>query len=135
MLNQEVIELAKWRMQKAKDSLRDSQNDINEDAYESSANRSYYAVFHAIRALLAMDEADFKKHSAVINYFRENYIKTSIFDKEYSDIVGRAFYVRCNADYLDFFVISKNEVQQQLTNAEKLVAIIDKYLQIRYEEK
>lgn len=135
MLKQESIELSKWRIEKAKSSLQESQNNIDDESYEASANRSYYAVFHAIRALLALEGVDFKKHSSVISYFRENYIKTLIFDKEYSNIVGKAFEVRGNADYQDFFVISKEEVQEQLNNATKFVNTIEIYLQEKYVSK
>jgi len=135
VLKQESIELSKWRIEKAKSSLQESQNNIDDESYEASANRSYYAVFHAIRALLALEGVDFKKHSSVISYFRENYIKTLIFDKEYSNIVGKAFEVRGNADYQDFFVISKEEVQEQLNNATKFVNTIEIYLQEKYVSK
>jgi len=135
VLEQEFIELSKWRLEKAKKSLAESQSGIRDEFYEVAANRSYYAVFHAIRSLLALEGIDFKKHSAVISYFREHYVKTSIFDKEYSNIAGEAFEVRGNADYEDYFVISKDEVEQQLENAAKFVNAVSEYLEIKYDDR
>lgn len=40
--------------------------------YKTVANRSYYAVFSAMRAVLALDGFDFKKHSGIIAEFRKN---------------------------------------------------------------
>ncbi|MBR1702400.1 MAG: HEPN domain-containing protein [Lachnospiraceae bacterium] len=50
--------------------------------YKSSINRSYYAIFHALRAVTAMDGFDSSKHSGVIAYFNKNYVKEGIFDKD-----------------------------------------------------
>lgn len=47
--------------------------------------------FHSIRAVLALEKIDFKKHSAVIAYFNKNYILTDIFDKSYGKVVNNAF--------------------------------------------
>lgn len=47
--------------------------------YDTAANRSYYAIFHAARVVLALDGQDYKKHSGVISNFQKNYIKTGIF--------------------------------------------------------
>jgi len=125
----ENIDLAKYRIQKAWNCLVESKNDINEGSYESSANRSYYAMFHAIRALLALDSLDYKKHSSVISRFRELYIKTSILSVEMSDAISNAFNVRGNADYADFFIISKEEVRAQLEQAVKFVDEAAKYIE------
>ena len=129
MPNVENIDLTKYRLQKARNCLVESKNDIYEGSYESSANRSYYAMFHAIRAILALDSLDFKKHSSVIARFRELYIKTSIFSVEMSDAIGNAFNIRGNADYADFFIISKEEVRAQLEQAIKFVDEAAKYIE------
>ena len=135
MLEQEFTELSKWRLEKAKKSLAESQNGILNESYEVAANRSYYAVFHAIRSLLALEGIDFKKHSAVISHFRQHYIKTKVFDEEFSDIIGRAFEIRGNADYEDYYLVAKDEVAQQLSDATRFVNAIEAYLKIKYDEK
>jgi len=43
------------------------------DELKTANNRAYYCVFHAMRAVIALDEQDFKKLSGVISYFREHY--------------------------------------------------------------
>jgi len=48
----------------------------NED-YASANNRAYYSIFHAMRAVLALEQKDFKKHSAVIAQFTQSYLKTN----------------------------------------------------------
>ncbi len=59
--------------------------------YQSAANRSYFAIFHAIRALAALDHVEMRKHSGYISEFRKRYTRTGIFDKQLSDILTDAF--------------------------------------------
>jgi uncharacterized protein (UPF0332 family) len=82
-----------------------------------------------MRAVLAMEHIDFAKHSGVSSYFRKAYIKTGIFDDEYSDIIREAFDYRSDSDYDDFYVISKEEVAEQIANAKKFYDGVNKYLQ------
>lgn len=115
-------------MERAKDCLKDSKLLLESGGYRASANRSYYAVFHAMRAVLAFDEFDSKKHSGIISEFRKRYIKTGIFNNEISNIIGNQFDVRTHSDYDDFYVISKSESVEQLAEAEIMVSEVEKYL-------
>jgi uncharacterized protein (UPF0332 family) len=92
-------------------------------------NRSYYAIFHAARAIMALDGADRKKHSGVIAYFQQNYVKTGVFDKQLSAIMTKAFDFRQESDYEDFFIISHEDVRNQLENAELFYNEIRAYIE------
>ncbi len=96
--------------------------------YKSAANRSYYAIFHAMRAVLAFDGIDMKHHSGIISEFRRLYIKNEIFDSKLSQIISVLFNIRTDSDYDDFFVISKSEVEEQILNAEYFLKEIETFL-------
>lgn len=96
--------------------------------YCSAANRSYYAIFHSIRSLLALEGVDFSKHSGVMAYFQKNYVKTGIFDKEYSKILTEAFEIRSESDYDDYYVLSREEVDEQIQNAYFFLKGIARYV-------
>jgi uncharacterized protein (UPF0332 family) len=85
-----------------------------------------------MRAVLATDKVDFAKHSGVSSYFRREYIKAGIIEVEYSDIVREAFDYRSDSDYDDFYIISKEEVTEQIENAWKFYNRISKYLEEKY---
>ena len=127
---QDKIDLSLRRLEKASDCLNDSRNLIRSGGYKSSANRSYYAVFHAIRAVLAFDDFDSKKHSGVISEFRKLYIKTGVFGDEISKIIGRQFDLRSLSDYDDFFDISKENAENAFLEAEFVLSEIKKYLAV-----
>ena len=126
--SKEVIDLSIYRLEKAKKDLEDAKKTLELEMYDTSANRSYYAIFHAARAILALDGKDFKKHSGVISKFQQDYIKTEIFDKTMSNIIKSAFDMRTESDYEDFYVISKDDVKTQVSEAEQFVTTIEVYI-------
>lgn len=127
--------LAGYRLEKAKNDLKDAQKNYAEEMYETAANRAYYAIFHAARAALIMDGEDYRRHAGVIAFFRKNYIKTGILDDSLSEIIKNAFELRTESDYSDFFIVSKAEIEKQLEDAEFFVSEIEKFLKNRTEQK
>ena len=81
-----------------------------------------------MRAVLAYDGFDSKKHSGIIAEFRRLYIKTGIFEGAMSDTIRSLFDLRTDSDYNDFFVASKADVAEQLKNAEFFLDRIREYL-------
>lgn len=71
-----------------------------------------------IVAVNALDGFDSGKHSGVIAQFNQNYVKKGIFSKEASKLIKLAAEKRENADYLDFFVASKEEAAAQIKRSE-----------------
>lgn len=130
-MEHDVVELSKYRMQQARQCIKSAKTLMEINDYKGAANRSYYAVFHAMRSVLALDGKDFSKHSGVSAYFRKEYIKTGIFDVEFSDIISMTFDIRNNSDYDDFYIISIEEVNEQVENAIKFCNKVETYLNER----
>lgn len=130
-MNNKLKELSEYRLEQASTCLLAAKTLIGIEDYKGGANRAYYAIFHSIRSVLALDEKDFAKHSGVSAYFRKEYIKTGIFDVEYSDIIKEAFDMRSDSDYDDFYIISKAEVDELIINAEKFHKVVSEYVNKR----
>lgn len=64
-----VKELAGYRLEKAREMLSASDNNLKIGEYRTSLNRSYYAIFHAMRSANALKGFDSSKHSGVIAFF------------------------------------------------------------------
>ena len=92
--------------------------------YRAAANRSYYAVFHAMRAVLALDEVDMSKHSGIMAEFRRRYLKTEILDRKLSATISQAFEVRNASDYDDFYIVSREDVDLQIDKATGLFVFV-----------
>ena len=122
-------DLARYRLDRAKKFLRDAQASVF--SLETAANRSYYCIFSAMRAVLALDGFESKKHSGVIAAFRKDYIRTGVFPADFSDIIKDAFDIRLDSDYEDFYLVSKAEVADQVENAGIFLEAVEKYVSER----
>jgi uncharacterized protein (UPF0332 family) len=81
-----------------------------------------------MRAVLAFDKIDMKHHSGIIAEFRRLYIKTGIFDAELSKIISALSDSRTDSDYDDFYIVSKEEVSEQIKDAEYFLDVIKKFV-------
>lgn len=119
-----------YRLEKAKETLKSAKILFEEvKDYTSANNRAYYAIFYAIRAVLALEEVDFKRHKDVIAYFNQNYIKTEIFPKKLGRKIAQAQRVREDSDYDDKYQISAEKTEEQIKTAEEVVKKISKYIE------
>lgn len=121
-------DLSAYRLSMAEEKLYSSKILLNAGQYKDSIGRSYYAIFSAVRAVLAKDKVDFSKHAGVISYFQREYIKTEIFDKKYSKYITIAFQIRNNCDYDDFFIVSRTDAIEQYEHAKELYEAVRIYL-------
>lgn len=121
-------DLIKYRMSSAKEKLTSAKLLLEAGMYRDSIGRSYYAIFSAIRAVLAVRQVDFSKHAGVIAYFQKEFIKTEIFDRKYSKYLQQAFQIRNSCDYDDFFIVSKQDAEEQYIRAAEMLAVIEEYI-------
>ena len=115
--------------------LASAKRDMDAKDYASANNRAYYAIFHAMRAVLALDGENYKKHSAVIARFTLNYLKPEILPREYSKLISNASLIRNRSDYEDFYICSVADTNALYTRAESFCAEVEKYLAGRNGEE
>ena len=101
-------ELMKYRLEMAEERLHSSKVLLEAGSYKDSIGRSYYAMFTAVRALLAMEGQDFSKY------------------------ISQAFQIRNNTDYADFFIVSAQDAKEQYEKAKEFLKVIVKYLSENY---
>lgn len=61
-------ELAGYRLERAKEMILASKSNLETGQYKTSLNRSYYAIFHAMRSANTLKGFDSSKHSGVIAF-------------------------------------------------------------------
>lgn len=121
-------DLINYRLSAAHEKLTSAKLLLEAGLYKDSVGRSYYAIFSAIRATLAIKQVDFSKHAGVIAYFQKEFIKTGIFDKKYSKYLQQAFQIRNSCDYDDFFIVSKQDAEEQYERAVEILVVIEAYI-------
>lgn len=122
------VELCKYRMEQAKESLKASEIMRHNGMLKDSINRSYYAVFYAIKAVLALDEVDFKRHKDVVAYFNKEYVAKEKFPRELGRMIARLQQLREKSDYDDFFLASVEQAEQQLLSSKKIIEDVEKFI-------
>ena len=122
------IDLSKYRLEKAEAVLKTAKRLLDDEDYASANNRAYYSIFHAMRAVIALDREDYKKHSAVIARFSEKYLKTDVLPREFGKLVSNASRIRNRSDYQDFYICSIDDTRALVTGAEKFLESVKNYL-------
>lgn len=123
-----IEELVGYRMEKAREMLLAAKGNLEIGQYRTSLNRSYYAVFHAMRAANLIKGFDSSKHSGVIAFFNKEYLKEGIMDRKLSAIIKNSSFLREKSDYDDFFVASKKDAIIQIENAKIFLEAVEIYL-------
>ncbi len=61
--------LMAYRLENASEKFKAADMLYRIGCYKDAIHRSYYAIFSAMRAVLALDGIDYAKHAGVISYF------------------------------------------------------------------
>jgi hypothetical protein len=121
--------LANMRMAQADGFLGDAALLAGHGSLRSAVNRCYYAMFHATSALAINDGCDFRRHTAIISWFDQTYVKTGRLPRELSKALRHAFDSRSDADYGDAITFAAADVEALLEQARQFVAVLKSHLQ------
>ena len=120
-------DLCLYRIQTAKESLKSAKILLAAEEYKGSNNRAYYAIFHAINAVHALNGKSFKRHKDAIGNFNKDYVKTEIFPREIGRKIGEAEEIRHASDYDDFYIAIREETERQVMIAEEFLRLVERY--------
>lgn len=121
-------ELCRYRIGQAKESLKASEIMLDNDMIKDSINRSYYAAFYAMKAVLSLEGVDFKRHKDVVAYFNKEYVAKEKFPKELGRMIAKLQQLREKSDYDDFFIVSIEKAEQQISTSTRLIEEVEAYI-------
>lgn len=127
-------ELSLYRIKRAEEDLETARINLENGMYKAAINRSYYAIFHSIRAVNILDEFDASKHSSVIAHFNRYHVHTGDFKRETYKIIDSAYRIREKCDYSDFVIISKDDAEEQIKKSKHFFDEVKEYLQNRLQK-
>ncbi|MCL4516010.1 MAG: HEPN domain-containing protein [Firmicutes bacterium] len=121
--------LITYRLKQAQEALEDAKKLVkHQGSPRSIANRSYYAMFYAVLALLLVIGKGTSKHSGAIALFDQYFVKTGLLPKELSRSLHRAFELRQQGDYEELAEIGQEDGLEAIKNAEKFLGSVHTYL-------
>ena len=130
-MKEENLILIRYRLEQADASIKEAQVLLEKGmSLRSVMNRSYYAMFYAVLALLQEKQLGTAKHTGAISLFDREYIKTSIFDKELSKTLHRAFEFRQKGDYMEQAEVTQSDIDEMVLKATDFVNKVKGYLRL-----
>lgn len=124
-MKQEFIDLAKYRLEKAKNTLLDAKEYIGGATLDSTVNRIYYAMFYAVNALLITKGLSSSKHTGILSLFNREFVKKGLIEKQLGKFYSDMFDNRKEGDYKDFVKFEKEDVEVWLKKAEEFINKIE----------
>ena len=97
----------------------------NAKLWDTLANRVYYAVFHAVTALLIMNGLHAGSHQGVSVLFNKHFVKENLVDEKYGRLLARLENMREKSDYTCLFETTKEEVMPMIPQAKEMISIIE----------
>jgi len=91
-------------------------------------NRTYYAMFYAVLALLAARQSETSRHSSAISQFDLIYVKPGLLPRQFSRWLHDAFLNRQAADYGTELALTSTDIDRVLGQAREFVAGVGQFL-------
>ena len=120
--------LVTLELEKVDKTLNQLQVQLDSELWDLAANRLYYALFHAVSALLISDSHEVGTHRGAVVQFNLHYVKEGIFTKEEGRLYSRLQRLREDGDYNCAIDVEKEEVEEELEPARQLINKIKQYI-------
>jgi len=124
MMTDNIRALVSYRLEQADESLKAGRVLLDQGLFRPSVNRSYYAMFYSVLALLTTRQEETSKHGRAIALFDKEFVKTGTFSKEFSRWLHEAFDLRQRSDYSPQFQATEEDARRTLSQATSFVAEI-----------
>ena len=105
-------------------SLRAAKLLLDGELAEDAVSRLYYAVFHAVVALLLTEGIEPRSHAALIGLLGQHFVRPGRLSAEDGRLVARMQKYRQEADYGRAFVVTTTAAAEDLAECEALIARI-----------
>lgn len=128
-------DLVQYRLEAAKEDVKMACILLEAKGYKAANNRAYYAIFHGISAVHALDGNAYKRHKDAIANFNKMYVKTGIFPREMGRNISEVEEIRHASDYDDFFVATLQEAKEQIEIAKEFIALVECYCMERLQKE
>lgn len=124
-----MTESADFYLKKAINLLEDSKILLEASRFESSVSRSYYAMFHATKAILETISISSHTHVGVNVAFNKYFVKTGLVDVKYAKILKKGEIQRMIGDYEIGRGVNQKDATEMFSMAEEYLNVIKNYIE------
>lgn len=97
--------------------------------FDFSVSRAYYAMFYMAESLLITRNLSYSKHSAVISAFGREFVKTNELSNDLREWLASAFDLRQLGDYGAPGTIPKEDAFELIEKTAKFIQVCKEYLE------
>ncbi len=109
---------------KSYNTMDDCELMVSKERWSGAASRLYYAVFHAVCALLIHDGHRVKTHKGAGITFSQKYIHTALLPAEYGELFFQLENMREKSDYDCFYNTTADEILMRVKPAKEMIDTI-----------
>jgi len=124
LTDQERIEVVRYRIENAQHTLAEVTVLIQNEFYNTAANRMYYACYYAASALLVANNIVTKSHDGVRQMLNMHFIKTGKLPSYFGRNYNQLFSARSTGDYDDLFNHDADSIERLYPLAQEFVSAV-----------
>lgn len=121
LTNEERTTLVALELKKAQDTFDEIEILVAANRWSGAANRLYYAVFHAVNALLIHDGYAVSTHHGTHALLNLHYVKTGKLPVEYGRLYSQLQTMREESDYNCVYEVDPEELAERIEPARQLI--------------
>ena len=125
---EQVRALVRYRMEQARETVREAQILLDHHAWRGATSRAYYAMFYAALALLATRQLSASKHSGVLALFDREFVKPGLLPRTLSRSLRIAFNRRQRYDYGEIVEGDHQGARQMVDESRTFVRTVEEFL-------
>lgn len=127
-MEEKVKDMIKAQIEKSDEKLRAAKSLFKDEFFDDAISRAYYAVFHAVSAVLLTEGITVETHDALKTMFGLRFVKTGKIDRKYGRILSTLKDERENGDYDIFTDFDLHETKEIIKQAEEFVKEMKRFL-------
>lgn len=116
--------MVRLEIEKSRKTFEETSFLVKANLLNGAASRLYYAVFHAVSALLIHDSHYVKSHKGAFVAFCQHYVNTGVLPIEMGRLFSQLETMRNNSDYNCIYEASKEDLQELMSPAQEMIETI-----------
>ena len=122
------IELIKYRLREATETIQDVQLLLDNDRLRAAINRIYYGMFYSLLELGLAYEFETSKHQQLIGWFNKNFINEGLIETKYGKMINKASNRRTQGDYDSFVDFEKVIILEMFEEMKEFIFSIEQFI-------
>jgi uncharacterized protein (UPF0332 family) len=127
-MNGNTDDLISYRIKRAFETMKEAETMIENEFWNASVNRIYYACFYAVSALLLKKGIDSSTHKGIRQMFGLHCVQTGLVSKDLARFFSDLYDRRQTGDYDDFVIFDKETTHSLLKFGNEFLIEIKKII-------